>query len=141
MNAFRATRLGRKFFNVDVPRIVDAVERIAMVLENRSERDAPRDIRVLHVPLSAAELRERARAGDVLEVIELQLSDLIDWSIDELNDEASERITGSMAGLQDISYRVVGATVQDYGATAAGGVLIEVRGQVVLEDIFPETDR
>ena len=85
-----------------------------------------------HVPLNRKQLAKIA--DDQLElraVVRWQFSELLEWGIERLNDEADDRIVGYPGYfLSDIAYRVVGG-----GHSRAehdwGYVLVEVSALVV----------
>lgn len=67
-------------------------------------------IAILNKPLTPKELDElKDKQGNVTQTLEFDLGDIIDNDIEWLNDEVSERITGSTIGLTDISFKAVGA--------------------------------
>ena len=79
---------------------------------------------VLTESMTEKELKEAVnKNGDIKAKLAVDLSTLINGNIDELNDDVSSDITGSICGLTDISYVVAGATTDNK-------VIIEVTGTV-----------
>lgn len=78
---------------------------------------------VLQTPLTYKELRQmQKKDGGITATISFPWTDVGD--IDNLNDTASELITGNCCALEDISYKLVGADVENQE------ILIEVTGTV-----------
>ena len=68
--------------------------------------------KVLVKPFTPEELKAK-KDGKIVAKVTVDLIELIDNDIDGLNDLVSERITGSEAGLIDISYFVAGRIPQN----------------------------
>lgn len=78
----------------------------------------------LEKPLSTQELIDRKdENGFISENLVVPFFDLIDCDLETLNDEVSERITGSDCGLLDIEYRAIGITPDNE-------IIVEVTGNV-----------
>lgn len=66
---------------------------------------------VLTTPMTEKELREAiTKGGRISAKVLVDFNDLVSNDIEWLNDEASEKITNSVGGLVDISYKVAGRT-------------------------------
>jgi hypothetical protein len=62
--------------------------------------------------LSTNALMRMEAAEDIRAIVEMELNTLLEGDFEGFLDELSERITGSIAGLSDISYRVVHPTAE-----------------------------
>ena len=94
-------------------------------------RDFRSDHDVLTRPLTASELTDKRRKDGTVKVkVKVELFDLIGQDMEWLNDEVSEKITGSTCGLTAIGYRLAGRTTDNE-------TILEVIGNVddVLEEI------
>lgn len=79
---------------------------------------------VLLAPMTLDELKtNKTKDGMISAKLVFSFEALIDTDIDWLNDEASERITDSVGGLTDISYKIVGNTKNNE-------VILKVTGNV-----------
>ena len=58
-------------------------------------------------PLTMNVLKRLENQGDIRAIIEIELNTIIDGNLESFLDDLSERMTGSTAGLLDISYRVL----------------------------------
>ena len=90
------------------------------------------DFRSLHnvlvQPMNQKELGDNVRKdGSISAKVLVEFNDLVNNDMEWLNDEVSEKITGSIAGLTDISYHVGGRTTSNQ-------IILKVTGQVELED-------
>lgn len=84
---------------------------------------------VLVLPMTEKELEENVRKdGTVQAKVLVDFIDLVDNDLEWLNDEVSERITGSIAGLTDISFYVA-------GRTTINQVIVKVTGTVEFENL------
>lgn len=69
---------------------------------------------VLTKPMTEKELTDNiTKSGKISAKLVVDLNDLVNNDIDWLNDELSERITDSVAGLTDIEYTVAGRTTNN----------------------------
>jgi hypothetical protein len=81
-------------------------------------------------PLTLEELNDSmSKAGMVTCKLLVSIEDLIDGDMEALNDNVSERITGSEAGLTDISYKLVGRQPQ------SNETIIGVTGHVEIDNL------
>lgn len=85
---------------------------------------------VLIAPMSKKELRENLTKTTQLITakVSIGLFDLIVNGVDWLNDEVSEKITGSIAGLTDIDYTLI-------GRTTTNEVILKVVANVEFENL------
>ena len=91
------------------------------------------DYRSLHViltePMNQKELADNVRKdGTIQAQVVVTLEEVLDNDIEYLNDTVSERITGSEAGLTDISFDVAGTI------TGTNEMILRVTGTVEFED-------
>ena len=91
------------------------------------------DFRSLHVlltePMSQKELRDNVRKdGTIQAQVVVTLEETQDNDLDYFNDVVSERITGSVAGLTDISFNLAGSV------TGTNEMIIRVTATVEFED-------
>ena len=91
------------------------------------------DYRSLHVLLTEAmsqkELKDNVRKdGSIQAQVVVSLEEILDGDLDTLNDTVSEKITGSIAGLTDISFVVAGSV------TGSNELILRVTGQVEFDD-------
>ena len=91
------------------------------------------DFRSLHVlltePMSQKELRDNVRKdGTIQAQVVVTLEEVLDNDLDYFNDTVSERITGSIVGLTDISFDLAGSV------TGTNEMIIRVTGTVEFED-------
>lgn len=84
--------------------------------------------KVLVKPMNQKELTDNVRKdGSIQAKVLVDFDDLVNNDLEWLNDEVSERITGSIAGLTDISFNVAGRTTNDQ-------VIVKVTGVPELEE-------
>ena len=84
---------------------------------------------VLMTPMNEKELKENAtKQGRKSAKVLVDFNDLVHYDQEWLNDEVSERITNSVGGLVDISFKVV-------GKTNINQLIIRVEGDVDFENI------
>lgn len=84
--------------------------------------------KVLVKPMNQKELTDHVRKdGTIQAKVLVDFNDLVNNDLEWLNDEVSERITGSVAGLTDISFNVAGRTTIDQ-------VIVKVTGVPELEE-------
>lgn len=83
---------------------------------------------VLNTPLTPDELRIRVDREDYIEAtVAVNFGDVIDGDLEELLDAIAEMVTGSIAGLTDVSYTPVGVE--------NGDVVLEVSGHVEFDNL------
>jgi len=92
------------------------------------------DYRSLHVLLTKAmdqkELADNVRKdGTIQAQVVVTLEEVLDNDLDYLNDVLSERITGSEAGLTDISFEVAGSV------TGTNDLIIRVTANVEFDNL------
>lgn len=131
MSDFTSTGHARRLFDVQIPRLIQGIDRIASALE-KGCTPMPGVPTPVRRPLTAEQLKAVSdQDGCVRVVVGVPFAQLLYGNIEDLNDFASETITGSVAGLSDISYRVTGGhSVVNTDDTCGGEVLIEVTGIV-----------
>jgi hypothetical protein len=79
-------------------------------------------------PMTDKDLKAAVRKdGTVKAKVLVDFNDLVNNDIEWLNDEVSEKITGSIAGLTDISFDVA-------GRTTSNEIILKVTGAVEFED-------
>lgn len=84
--------------------------------------------KVLVKPMNQKELTDNVRKdGSIQAKVLLDFDDLVNHDLEWLNDEVSKRITGSITGLTDISFNVVGRITIDQ-------VILKVTGVPELEE-------
>ena len=84
---------------------------------------------VLTSPMTKEELESNSNRNGVINAnLLIDFFDLVNEDIEWLNDEVSERITGSIGGLVDIFYKVV-------GKTSNNEIVVKVTGEVDFENI------
>ena len=91
------------------------------------------DYRSLHVlltePMNQKELADNVRKdGTIQAQVVVTLEEVLDNDLDYFNDTVSERITGSIVGLTDISFDLAGSV------TGTNEMIIRVTGTVEFED-------
>lgn len=92
-------------------------------------RDFRSDHNVLVAPMSKEDLKENVqKSGRILIKVVVSFNDLLGNDLEWLNDEVSERITGSVAGLTDIVYYVAGRTPHNE-------VILKVNANVEFDNI------
>jgi len=92
------------------------------------------DYRSLHVLLTEAmnqkELEDNVRKdGTIQAQVVVTLEEVLDNDIDYLNDVVSEKITGSIVGLTDISFNVAGSV------TGTNELILRVTGTVEFDNL------
>ena len=80
-------------------------------------------VTILEAPMTLAELEKSTNKEGVLKANLIVSLDTLRAYIDDLNDLVSEKITGSEHGLQNINYKLV-------GATSYGDPVIQVSAQL-----------
>ena len=84
---------------------------------------------VLTAPMTEKELRDNVRKdGSISAKILIDFNQLVDEDIEWLNDEMSLRVTDSIAGLHDISYKLAGSTTNNE-------MIVRVDAQVEFENL------
>ena len=84
---------------------------------------------VLTSPMTKEELESNSNRNGIISAnLLIDFFDLVNEDIEWLNDEVSERITGSICGLVDISYKVI-------GKTSNNEIVVKVTGEVDFENI------
>ena len=84
---------------------------------------------VIVMPMNVPELKEfMTKAGRISAKVLIDFNDLVRYDQEWLNDEVSERITNSVGGLVDISFKVV-------GRTNINQVIVLVEGEIDFENI------
>lgn len=79
---------------------------------------------VLVRPLTVKQLTQRSTKQNIIsEKVLISFNDLVDNNGEWLNDEVSEKITGSIAGLMNIQYKVA-------GRTTSNEVILKVSGEI-----------
>lgn len=79
---------------------------------------------VLLAPMTLAELKsKKTKAGMISAKLVIDFNFLVDNDLEGLNDEMSARVTNSICGLTDISYKVM-------GNTADNELIVKVTGNV-----------
>jgi hypothetical protein len=87
------------------------------------------DHEILIAPMSKEELKENVRKDGTIKVkVYVPFNDLIDNNLEWLNDEVSEKITDSVAGLTDIDYYVAGRNTKN-------DVIVKVTANVEFDNI------
>ena len=85
--------------------------------------------KVLLTPMTEKELKENVRKdGTIQAKVLVDFNNLVNYDIEELNDEVSDMITDSVAGLTDISYKVA-------GRTTSNDVILKVTANVEFENL------
>ena len=83
---------------------------------------------ILVQPMNQKELKEAVRKdGTVQAKVLVSFENILAHDLDDLNDDVSEKITGSIAGLTDISYSVAGRNTNNE-------IILKVTGVPELED-------
>jgi len=83
---------------------------------------------ILIEPMNQKELADNVRKdGSVQAKVLVSFESILANNIDDLNDDVSEKITGSISGLTDISYSVAGRTTNNE-------LILKVTGVPELED-------
>lgn len=81
---------------------------------------------ILESVMTFKELSEAVNKHNVINVhLLFDLTQLIEYTIDDLNDVVSEKITGSPVGLSDISYKTIAAKASQIVLTVSGVVNFE----------------
>lgn len=79
-------------------------------------------------PMNQKELKDAVRKdGTVAVKVVIPFNDIVSFDLEWLNDEVSEKITGSIVGLTNISWDVAGRTTNNE-------VILKVTGAVEFED-------
>lgn len=83
---------------------------------------------ILAQPMNQKELKENVRKdGTIQAKVLVSFENLVAHDLDDLNDDVSEMITGSIAGLTDISFQVAGRNTNNE-------IILKVTGTPELEE-------
>ena len=94
--------------NTDPDPLAQTASALLKRIQEGLQADCP-IIRVGDPPLSASVLKELEAKDDIRAIVEIEGSELLDenFNLEAFLDHVSERITGSLCGLSDITYKVV----------------------------------